>query len=48
MKNKQRPPNFIYFLLLIFSIAIPTPAGSRVMKFLTSTNQPRGFLRRLD
>ena len=28
MKNKQLPPNFIYFLLLIFSIAILTPAGS--------------------
>jgi len=28
MKIKHRRPNFIYFLLLIFSVAILTPAGS--------------------
>ena len=28
MKNKHRPPNFLYFLLLIFSVGILTPAGS--------------------
>jgi hypothetical protein len=28
MKIKQRSPNFIYFLLLIFSVGILTPAGS--------------------
>ncbi|MGB9439774.1 MAG: DUF3124 domain-containing protein, partial [Desulfobacterales bacterium] len=28
MKIKHRPPNFIYFLLLIFSVAILAPAGS--------------------
>jgi hypothetical protein len=28
MKIKHRPPNFIYFLLLIFSVAILTPVGS--------------------
>jgi hypothetical protein len=28
MKNKRRPPYFSYFLLLIFSVGILTPAGS--------------------
>jgi hypothetical protein len=28
MQAKHRPPNFIYFLLLIFSVGILTPAGS--------------------
>ena len=28
MKNKHRPPNFLYFLLLIFSVGTLTPAGS--------------------
>jgi hypothetical protein len=28
MKIKHRPPNCIYFLVLIFSVAILTPAGS--------------------
>jgi len=28
MKNKHRPPNSIYFLLLIFSVGILMPAGS--------------------
>jgi len=28
MKNKKRPPNFLYILVLIFSVGILIPAGS--------------------
>jgi hypothetical protein len=39
MKIKHRPPNFIYFLLLIFSIGILTPAGSSADDIQLSTGQ---------
>jgi len=39
MKNKYRPPNFIYFLLLIFLSAFLTPAGSSADDIQLSTGQ---------
>jgi hypothetical protein len=39
MKIKHRPQNFIYFLLLIFSIGILTPAGSSADDIQLSTGQ---------
>jgi hypothetical protein len=39
MKNKHRPPYFSYFLLLIFSVGILTPAGSSAEDIQLSTGQ---------
>ncbi len=39
MKNKHRPPYFIYFLLLIFSVGILTPAGSSAEDIQLSMGQ---------
>jgi hypothetical protein len=39
MKNKRRPPYFSYFLLLIFSVGILTPAGSSAEDIQLSTGQ---------
>jgi len=39
MKNKHRSPYFIYFLLLIFSVGILTPAGSSAEDIQLSMGQ---------
>jgi hypothetical protein len=39
MKNKHRPPNSIYFLLLIFSTALLNPVGSAADDIRLNTGQ---------
>jgi hypothetical protein len=39
MKNKHRPPNMIYFLLLIFSVGMLMPAGSSANDIQLSMGQ---------